>query len=261
MPALIALASVSCKSNSKSLGLVYLNGRAVEPAGDSVLAMTTQGLGGVIRYHMATGAIDTIGEGVVTAPAHLQFVNDRWYVSDLVHDQPRIAVLSWNGELEREFDLADLASTPHQFAVLPDERVIVQTTDGKLVALGGDSLTTFALVEISQRPSLLAGVAGGVLHMVPLVHLTLYNEFGNIRWRVPWYWADTAFFTDIATDMNGRIHIIAGVPRDEEFIVYTLGRNDGDVLQWSRPGPYATFTVRRNGAFQPDSAENWIGSR
>lgn len=259
--ALIALASVSCKSNSRSLGLIYLNGRAVEPAGDSVLAMTTQGLGGVILYRMTTGAVDTIGEGIVTAPVHVQFVGDRWYVSDLVVGQPRIAVLAWNGELEREFDLADLGLIPHQFAVLPDERVIVQTTDGKLVALGEDSLTTFALVDISQRPGLLAGVAGGVLHMVPLEHITLYNEFGNIRWRMPWQWLETAYFTDITTDMNGRIHIIAGVPSDDEFVVYTLGRDDGEVLRWSRPGPYATFVVLRNGSFRPDSAENWIGGK
>lgn len=259
IPALIVLAGSSCKSNSKSLGLIYLNGRAVEPAGDSVLAMTTQGLGGLILYHMTTGAVDTIAAGVLTAPVHVQFVNARWYVSDLVENRPSIAVLSWSGELEREFDLEDLASSPHQFAVLPDERVIVQTTDGELVALGGDSVTTFALVETSQRPGLLAGIAGGVLHMVPLVHITFYNEFGHIRWRLPWQWAETAYFTDITTDMNGRIHIIAGIPSDEEFVVYTLGRNDGEILRWSRPGPYATFTVLRNGSFRPDSAENWIG--
>ncbi len=259
IPALIVLAGSSCKSNSKSLGLIYLNGRAVEPAGDSVLAMTTQGLGGLILYHMTTGAVDTIAAGVLTAPVHVQFVNARWYVSDLVENRPSIAVLSWSGELEREFDLEDLVSSPHQFAVLPDERVIVQTADGELVALDGDSVTTFALVETSQRPGLLAGIAGGVLHMVPLVHITFYNEFGHIRWRLPWQWAETAYFTDITTDMNGRIHIIAGIPSDEEFVVYTLGRNDGEILRWSRPGPYATFTVLRTGSFRPDSAENWIG--
>ncbi len=259
IPALIVLASSSCEISSKSLGLIYLNGRAVEPAGDSVLAMTTQGLGGLILYHKTTGAVDTIGGGVLTAPVHVQFVDDRWYVSDLVGNRPSIAVLSWSGELEREYDLEDLVSTPHQFAVLPDERIIVQTTDGELVALGGDSVTTFALVDISQRPGLLAGIAGGVLHMVPLKHITFYNEFGHIRWRLPWQWAETAYFTDIATDMNGRIHIIAGIPSDKEFVVFTLGRNDGEVLRWSRPGPYATFTVQRHGSFRPDSAENWIG--
>ena len=124
-------------------------GRVVDMAGDSVLAMTTQGLGGVILYHMKTGAVDTIAEDVLTAPVHVQFVDDRWYVSDIVGDRPSIAVLSWNGELEREFDLEDLASNPHQFAVLPDERVIVETANGELVALGGDSVTTFALVDTS----------------------------------------------------------------------------------------------------------------
>ena len=33
---------------------------------------------------------------------------------------------------------------------------------------------------------------------------------------------------------------------------------DGDVIRWSQPGPYATFVVRRNGSFRPDSVSNWV---
>jgi hypothetical protein len=253
-------ASVVCAcGRPDSLGLIYLDGRAVEPVGDSLLAMTTQGLGGIIVYDLRIDAADSLGLGVLHAPVQIEARRGRWYASDIVDGRPHVVVLSWDGALEAYHDLGDITATPHQFAVLPDDRIIVQSRDGRLLALDGDSVTTWALVEIGTRPSLLAGVAGGVLHTVPLEHITLYNEFGNIRWRIPWYWEDTAFFTDIGTDRQGRIHLIAGVPSDETFIVYTLGRNDGEVLQWSRPGPHATFTIRRNGIFRPDSAVNWIG--
>ncbi len=251
----------ACGGRSKSLGLIYLNGRAVEAVGDSLLLMTTEGLGGIIVYGLRTNTVDTIGRDVLNAPFHIQALNGRWYVSDLVDGRPHVAVLTPDGKVEAYRDVDTIASIPHQFAVLPDDRIILESGDGRLVALQGDSIATFALVETGTRPSLLAGVAGGVLHAVPLEHMTLYNQFGHIRWRIPWYWAETAFFTDIATDRQGRIHIIAGVPADEMFIVYTLARNDGDVIRWSGPGPYATFTIQRNGGFRPDSAVNWIGGK
>ena len=249
----------ACSSRPKSLGLIYLNGRAVEAVGDSLLLMTTEGVGGIIVYGLRTNTVDTIGRDVLNAPFHIQALNGRWYVSDIVDGHPHVAVLTPDGKLEAYRDVDTITSIPHQFAVLPDDRIVLESRDGRLVALQGDSIATFALVETGTRPSLLAGVAGGVLHAVQLVHMTLYNEFGHIRWRIPWYWAETAFFTDIATDRQGRVHIIAGVPADETFIVYTLGRNDGEVIQWSGPGPYATFTIQRNGNFRPDSAANWIG--
>lgn len=249
----------ACSGRSKSLGLVYLNGRAVEAVGDSLLLMTTEGVGGIIVYGLRTNTVDTIGRDVLNAPFHIQALNGRWYVSDVLDGHPHVAVLTPDGKLEAYRDVDTITALPHQFAVLPDDRIILESRDGRLVGLQGDSIATFALVEAGTRPSLLAGVAGGVLHVVPLVHMTLYNQFGHIRWRIPWYWAETAFFTDIATDRQGRVHIIAGVPADEAFIVYTLGRNDGDVIQWSGLGPYATFTIQRNGSFRPDSAANWIG--
>jgi hypothetical protein len=256
--ALTALLTCAC-GRPDSLGLIYLDGRAVEHVGDSLLAMTTQGLGGIIVYDLRTDTADTLGLGALHAPVHVEARRDRWYVSDIIDGRPHVSVLSWDGALETSHDLGDITSTPHQFATLPDDRIVVQSRDGKLLVVEGDSVATWALVDIGTRPSLLAGVAGGVLHTVPVEHITLYNEFGNIRWRIPWHWAETAFFTDIGTDRQGRIHLIAGVPDDGTFIVYTLGRNDGEILQWSMPGPHATFTIRRNGNFRPDSAVNWIG--
>lgn len=251
--------AVACSGPSRSLGLIYLQGRAVEPVGDSILAMTTEGAGGLVRYDLRTNTVDTIGTEVLVRPLHVQHEGGRWYVSDIGDDgRPVIVVLSWDGGLESRINLAGISSIPHQFAVLPDGRIVVEADDEQLVTLQGDSSTTFALVEVGMRPSLMAGVAGGVLHAVPGAHITLYNEFGNIRWRMEWPWAETAYLTDIARDRQGRIHVIAGVPRDDTFIVYTLGRTDGQVLQWSRPGPYATFTIERNGNFHPDSVENWL---
>ena len=249
----------ACGSRPQSLGLIYLNGRAVEAVGDSLLLMTTEGVGGIMVYDLRTNTVDTIGRDVLNAPLHIQALNGRWYVSDILDGRPQVAVLTPDGEVESYRDVSTITSTPHQFAVLPDDRIVLESRDGRLVALQGDSIATFALAEAGARPSLLAGVAGGVLHAVPLVHMTLYNQFGHIRWRIPWYWAETAYFTDIATDRQGRIHIIAGVPADQTFIVYTLGRNDGEPIRWSGPGPYATFTIQRNGSFRPDSAANWIG--
>ncbi len=251
--------AVGCSGPSRSLGLIYLKGRAVEPVGDSILAMTAEGAQGLIRYDLRTNAADTIGGEALLRPLHVQHEGNRWYVSDIGDaGQALILVLTWDGSLERRFDLEGISSIPHQFAVLPDGQIVVEADDEQLVVLDGDSSTTFALVEVGMRPSLIAGVAGGVLHAVPGAHITLYNEFGNIRWRMEWPWAETAFVTDITRDRQGRIHVIAGVPRDQTFIVYTVSRTDGDILQWSRPGPYATFTIERNGNFRPDSVENWL---
>ncbi len=256
---LVIWMALACSSPSRSLGLIYLNGRAVEPVGDSILAMTSEGALGLVLYDLRSDVADTIGTDALRHPLQVQQQGGRWYVSDLGDaGQPEIVVLSWDGTLERRIDLAGISSIPHQFAVLPDGRIVVESADDQLVVLEGDSSATFALVEVGMRPSLIAGAAGGVLHAVPGAHVTLYNEFGNIRWRMNWPWAETAFLTDIAIDRHGRIHVIAGVPRDETFIVYTMGRLDGDILQWSRPGPYATFTVERNGNFRPDSVENWL---
>ena len=256
---LVMCLALGCSTRSRSLGLIYLNGRAVEPVGDSILAMTAEGVEGLIRYDIRFGTADTIGTETLRRPVHVQQQNGRWYVSDLDDaGRPLILVLAWDGNLERRIDLDGISSIPHHFAVFPDGRIVVEATDQRLVVLDGDSSTTLALVEVGMRPSLIAGAAGGVLHAVPGTHITLYNEFGNIRWRMEWPWANTAFLTDISIDRQGRIHVMAGVPRNETFIVYTMARDGGDIIQWSRPGPNATFTVERNGNFHPDSVENWL---
>lgn len=259
--ALIASALLwSCGGSPKSLGLIYVRGRAVEPVGDSLLAMTAVGIDGLLLYHLRSGAIDTIGSEALDSPLQVQQVDGRWYVSDIRDGRPQIVVLSWDGALERRIDLGDISSRAHQFAVLPGGRVVVESADLELLQLDGDSITSFALIETGARPSLLAGVAGGVLHAVPGKHMTLYNEFGNIRWRVEWPWAVTAYFTDISVDRQGRIHMMAGVPGDSAFRVYTVARDDGDIIAWSPAGPYGTFIVDRRGGFRPDSASRWLGN-
>ncbi len=250
----------SCDSSRQSLGLVYLRGRAVEPVGDSLLAMTAEGSDGLILYDLRSKTVDTIGGEFLDSPVQVQNVAGRWYVSDVDDGRPEIVVLSWDGNLERRIELGEISSIAHQFAVLPDGSVVVESSDSQLLRIKEDGIETFALIEIGMRPSLIAGADGGVLHAVPGEHMTLYNEFGNIRWRVEWPWADTAFFTDISVDRQGRIHMIAGVPGDNAFRVYTVAREDGDVIAWSGAGPYATFIVERRGRFRPDSASNWLGN-
>ncbi len=222
--------------------------------------MTAEGIDGLVLYDLRSGAIDTIASDALDSPLQVQQVDGRWYVSDIRDGRPQIVVLSWDGALERRIDLGDISARAHQFAVLPRGRIVVESTDSELLQLDGDSITSFALIETGPRPSLIAGAAGGVLHAVPGKHMTLYNEFGNIRWRVEWPWAVTAFFTDISVDRQGRIHMMAGVPGDSAFRVYTVARDDGDVIAWSPAGPYATFIVERRGRFRPDSASNWLGN-
>lgn len=253
----MALAISACGGPPDSLGLVFYNGRAVTPYGDSLAGLTTQGVAGLLIYHHYAEHLDTIAWGVLQQPVHVETVNGRWFVSDVDSAGPSIKVLAHDGALLEEHSLRDIVATPHQFAVLPDARIVVETQQGSLAALRGDSLEEFALVEVGLRPSLLTGASGGVLHAIPDQHITLYNAFGHIRWRVEWPWAETAYVTDIAVDRNGRIHFIAGIPRDDTFVVYTMGREDGQILRWSEPGPYASFLVRLRGALEPVTDDPW----
>ncbi len=223
--------------------------------------MTAEGIDGMILYDLRSKTLDTIGADALTSPLQVQTVGGRWYVSDIGDRGPSIAVLSGDGTLERRIELRAISPIAHQFAVLPDGRVVVESFESELLQISEDSITPFALIEIGMRPSLIAGVSGGVFHAVPGKHMTLYNEFGSIRWRVEWPWANTAYFTDISVDRQGRMHMIAGVPGDSAFRVYTLGRNDGDVIAWSGAGPHATFIVSHRGTFQTDSVSNWLGQR
>ena len=92
--ALIASALLwSCGGSPKSLGLIYVRGRAVEPVGDSLLAMTAVGIDGLLLYHLRSGAIDTIGSEALDSPLQVQQVGGRWYVSDIRDGRPQIVVL------------------------------------------------------------------------------------------------------------------------------------------------------------------------
>lgn len=232
---------------------IFIDGRAVTAVGDTLLAFTRSGLPVVLLLHRASGAVDTLGRGTLHSPLHIQFDNDRWYVSDVEDGRPSIAVFSRDGRVERRVELAGIGAVPHQFAVLPDHRIVVEMTDGRLVALVGDSIATFVDARGGPKTGLVAAAGGGVVQALPDKHLTLYNQFGHIRWRIDWPWAETAFVTDLTVDANGRIHVIAGIPSENNFVVFGLAATTGEVVRWSTPGPYASFAVDFLGEIRPDT--------
>lgn len=227
--------------------------------GDSLYALTRSGRPGLLLRNILTGRAREVGAGVLHSPAHVQWLGDEWYVSDVEDGKPEIAVLAPDGALRRRIALTGVTGTPHQFAVLPGGRVVVEGRGGKLVELQGNSVKTFAVTEQSNRTGLLIAASGGVVHAVPDQYITLYNEFGHIRWRIDWPWAETAFVSDLSVDYNTRIHVIAGVPSQGTFVVYTVSTQTGEVLRWSIPGPKATFTVDPLGRLEPDDAGKWTG--
>jgi hypothetical protein len=233
----------------------------VAAAGDTLLAFTRQGSAEVTVRDRRTGAVYTRGVGALSGPHHVQVQSGRWYVSDVDDGRPAVAVFSRHWELERRIPLEGIASAPHQFAVLPDGRIVVETADGRLVAVGPDSVTTFALVEQSARTGLILGARGGVLHAVPARAVTLYNERGNIRWRLPWPWHEGAYVTDITEDGQGRLHVLAGEGGEggrDRFVTFSLSPATGEVVRWSEPGATATFVVARLGAYAQDRPERWL---
>lgn len=200
---------------------------------------------------------DTLGLGILNNPDHVQIMGDAWYVSDVTGGHPEIVVLGRDGTLRRRVPLAGIASHPHQFAVLPDGAIVVEGSAGRLLAVRGDSVSTFAVVEVGRRPSLVVGVGGGVLHAIPDQTITLYNAFGNIRWRVEWPWAETAFVSDIGEDSHGRIQIIAGVAADNTFIAYSMTPGTGEVVRWSEPQRQGSFVANRLGAVR-EATGRWM---
>ncbi len=236
---------------------IFADGRAIAPAGDTLLAVTRGGLAGIEVTDRRTGAVDTLGLGALVSPHQVELFGDRWFVSDVDQGRPSVVVLSLDGRVQRRYDLRRWNAVPHQFAVLPDGRLIIETSS-RLLALDRDSATTFVEFPAGPKSGLLASAGGGVLHALPDRHITLYNEFGNVRWRIDWPWLETAFVTDLSVDANGRIHVIAGVPSDGTFIVYNLANTTGEVVRWSVPGPYASFTVDHFGEIRADAAR---GSR
>ncbi len=259
MLGVLAAALAACGAPRSSEDLIFVDGRAVAVAGDSLLVLTRQGTRGVLQRDRRTGAIDTIGAGILRSPQHLQEHQGQWYVSDVDRGRPSIAVFSADKEFQRRISLDDISSAAHQFAVLPDSRIVTESADGRLVALADDSTSTFAISERSSRTGLVIGALGGVIHAVPGWAITLYNEFGNIRWRLAWPWHERAFVTDLALDAHGRIHVLAGEEGTNVFVVFTLSPLTGEVVRWSARGPSATFVVDRLGNILPDSVERWLG--
>jgi hypothetical protein len=263
-PALGVLAAAfaaGCGPSGPSEALIFIDGRAVAAAGDTLLAFSRQGSPDVTVRDRRTGAVYARGVNVLSGPHHIQQDAGRWYVSDIEQGRASVAVFSARWELERRIPLEGIASAPHQFAVLPDQRIVVEAPDGRLVGVGPDSVRTFALVEQSSRTGLVMGARGGVLHAVPSHAITLYNERGNIRWRLPWPWHERAYVSDIAEDGQGRIHVLAGEGGEggrDQFVAFSLSPTTGEVIRWSEPGLSATFVVARLGEYSQDSPERWL---
>ena len=235
-----------------------MDGRAVAAAGDSLLALTRQGHPGVLLRDRTGGTVTQYAEQALVSPHQIQEVAGRWYVSDVTGNEWWIIVFDVGWNVERRIRIDTIATSPHQFAVLPDGRVVIEAPEGMLLAVAGDSVGTFALTDVSSRTGLLLGALGGVLHAVPDREITLYNGAGNIRWRLQWPWEPGAFVTDLALDAQGRIHVLAGQEGSNLFYAYSLDRNTGQVIRWSVPGSSATFVVSRLGAVEPDIVERWI---
>ncbi|MFQ5552043.1 MAG: hypothetical protein ACE5FJ_12490, partial [Gemmatimonadales bacterium] len=238
---------------------IFIDGRAVEPVGDTLVAFTLSGAPGFTVRDRRTNSVRVLGADILQGPVHLQSLAGRWYVSEVSEGAPAIAVLDADGTLEDRIDLAPFDATPHQFAVLPDGGIVVEAPGGLLLTLGPTEIDTFTITDQAEsRTGLLVAASGGLLHAVPDHHITLYNGFGNIRWRIEWPWAETAFVSDLSFDVNGRPHVIAGIARTDEFRVYSLSVLTGEVIRWSGQEPNATFLVERWGELKPDIAENWI---
>jgi hypothetical protein len=250
---------MGCGAPRASVDLIFVNGRAVASAGDTLLGITSPGINGLVVRDRRTGAVDTIGGDWLTSPQHVQELDGYWYVSDVANGRTSVVQLAADGSLERRIALDTLVTAPHQFAVLPDGRLVVESPRSELLVLTEEGVKPFALVEAGRRTGLLVAARGGVVHAVPGRAITLYNAQGNIRWRLDWPWRDAAFVSDLAVDAHGRIHVIAGEEGRDGFVVFSLSPVTGEVVRWSEFGPSATFVVNRMGVIRPDSARNWLG--
>ncbi len=257
--ATLAMAGCLACEPPRTWHVVFLDGRGIEAVGDSLVGYTAEDANGLLVLDLKTGQTDTLGAGELDGPVHVQHLDGRWYVSGVSDGTPSVTILTSDGELDRRVDLTGVTTLPHQFAVLPNGRMVVQGRDSRLVTVTDDSTSTFALTDIGTRPSLLVAASGGVLHAVPDHHITLYNGFGNVRWRVEWPWVETAFISDLAVDRVGRVHLLSGMLDRGEgtFLVYSMVQLTGEVIRWSEPGPHATFVVNGFGEVRPDSTANW----
>ena len=261
-PILLAVGVVAlltgCDAPAPTFEPIFLGGRAVAPSGDSLFAVTVRDAQAVVVYDALGRVRDTLGMGLLHNPGRLQAVGADWYVSDADSGAPSIVVLAHDGSLVRRISLEGRTNRAHQFAVLPDGGIVVEGLDGRLVTIRGDSVETFAVVELGNRPSLIVGASGGVLHAIPDKTITLYNGFGHIRWRTDWPWAETAFVSDIGEDSRGRIHVIAGVAQSDTFIAYSMTPGGGEVVRWSEPAVEGSFLVSRLGEIV-EARGRWAG--
>jgi hypothetical protein len=256
----LAASSVSCGKSNTTLQPIFIQGRAVEISGDTVVAMTRSGFSGILLRNNRTEIIDTLAYQSVSSPVHLQLLENGWLVSESREGAWWISGLNLEGDRVDSIGFENERPTPHQFAGLPDGRIVLEVPGGVLLSILEGVVDTFVVTdENAGRSGILVALAGGVMHAVPDQHITLYNEFGNPRWRLEWPWRETAVFTDIAVDANGRPHMMAGIARDEHFVVYSLDVVTGEVIRWSEPGPDATFVVERLGLITPDDPVNWAG--
>lgn len=251
-----ALGLTGCDAPVASESPIFLHGNAITPVGDSLFAVADPTLAAVILLDQAARPRDTLGLGVLTNPREIQATPTSYFVSDVEDGAPVLVELGLDGALRRRVMLDSLTEQPHQFAVLPDGALVIETPDQRLIALYGDSIATFAIVDRGARPSLLRAAEGGVVHAVPDRWITLYNSFGNIRWRIEWPWLETAFVSEVAIDRLGRVHVLAGVDPDGTFNVYTLTNTTGEVYRWYEGGREPSFVVDRLGAVTA-AGERW----
>lgn len=260
VPGLALALATACEPGGPRWDPIFLDGRAVTASGDTVLAFTLQGETRITVRDRRTGATYTRGENALMSPYHVQEQDGRWYVSDTREDQNRIVVFSSDWEVERVIPLDGVTSTPHQFAVLPDGRVVVEAPGGQLAVVTDDGARPFADVATGTRSALLVAASGGVLHAVPGEEIALYNENGNLRVRLrPWPWDESAYLADLVVDWRGRIHALLGGDRDGSFRAFTLDRNTFEPIRWSAASATATFVVGRLGELEPGEVEEWVG--
>lgn len=231
---------------------IFADGRATAPAGDTLIALTRAGLRGIEVRDRRTGVADTIGLGELVSPLHVDFQLGRWYVSDVDQGSPSVAVFTPEGRLERRYQLSRYQAVPHQFGVLPDGRLIIEVP-GRLLALKEDSVSTFVEFRPGTVTGFLISARGGAVHVLPDRHISLYNEFGSVRWRVDWPWDESLVVADLEVDSNGRIHLLTSVPSQGIFRVYTPTTSTGEIVLWSNASIYPSFTINKFGDLRPDS--------
>ena len=255
----LILVLVGCSDLTLTDDLIFVDGRAVAFAGDTLLAFTQQGSNEIFVRDRRTGQVGAHAGDNLTSPNHIQEFEGQWYVSDVIDGAAVIAVFSDRWEFTELINIDSVASVPHQFAILPNGAIVVESVDGRLLSIFSDSITTFAVVESSTRNGMLVAAQGGVIHTVPGKTFTLYNERGNVRWRQSWPWHEGAYVTDLSVDANGRVHVLVGEEGTNAFYAFTLSPITGEAVRWSAASSTATFVVARLGEIKPDSASRWLG--